>query len=206
MADQVTAGFENYFFADNIFNLPPSFVKGLCQALIEMGVRAKWRVILYPGNVDAELVGLMAKAGCTEVSMGMETGSAAMLTNLNKKYTLDDVRRARLLLADFGIKCMGFLLLGGPGETRASVMKSLEFADSLPWDGLKLTIGPRIYPETPLAAIARANGYINPETNLLFPTFYIEPDLKDWLFSTIRQWAADRPYALAPMGLGSSPR
>ena len=49
---------------------------------------------------------------------------------------------------------MGFLLLGGPGETRQSVEGSLAFADSLPLEMLKITTGIRIYPETPLAALA----------------------------------------------------
>ena len=46
---------------------------------------------------------------------------------------------------------MGFLMLGGPGETRESVLASLAFADSLELDALKISIGIRIYPHTALA-------------------------------------------------------
>ena len=60
----------------------------------------------------------------------------------------------------------GFLLLGSPGETRESVEERLAFADSLNLDALKVTLGVRIYPETPLAATALAEGMIRLDDDL----------------------------------------
>ena len=54
-----------------------------------------------------------------------------MLDAYGKHFAPDDVRRAARLLADAGIRAMGFLMLGGPGETRATVLESLEFAAGL---------------------------------------------------------------------------
>ncbi len=80
-----------------------------------------------------------------------------------------------------GIKRNGFLLLGTRGETQKTVEESLEFADSLHLDLLKVTVGLRIYPETPLASIAVEDGIIAPNDNLLLPRFYLTPSLWDWL-------------------------
>jgi hypothetical protein len=88
---------------------------------------------------------------------------------------------------------MGFLLLGGPGETRETVMESLRFAEALGLDSMKLTVGIRIYPETALAETAIAEGMISNEDTLLFPKFYIQPELKDWLFQTAAEWAERFP-------------
>ena len=52
----------------------------------------------------------------------------------------EEVRRASRMLADAGIKQMGFLLLGGPGETRETVEESIAFAESLPVDTVKATV------------------------------------------------------------------
>ena len=49
---------------------------------------------------------------------------------------------------------MGFLLLGGPGETLETVEQSLHFADALQLEAMKITTGIRIYPYTALARIA----------------------------------------------------
>ena len=57
---------------------------------------------------------------------------------------------------------MGFLMLGGPGETKESVLASLAFADSLELDALKITVGIRIYPHTALADQAAARRSHSP--------------------------------------------
>jgi radical SAM superfamily enzyme YgiQ (UPF0313 family) len=190
----VAAGFDRFYFVDNTFNLPNDYAKALCDALIDADLNIKWRGILYPGFLDRELVRKMAESGCVEVSLGFESGSEMILRRLNKRYTMAQVREASELLAEFGIRRMGFLLLGAPGETRESVMESFEFADSLKLDMLKLTTGIRIYPETELAQIAREEGVISAEDDLLFPRFYLAQGLDKWLGQTICAWMADRPY------------
>ena len=72
---------------------------------------------------------------------------------------------------------MGFLLLGGPGETEDSVKTSLAFAQELELDPLRITVGIRIYPGTPLAARAVEEGMIRPNDDLLHPRFYFAPGL-----------------------------
>jgi len=68
---------------------------------------------------------------------------------------------------------MGFLLLGGPGETKDSVEESLAFAESLELDSLRISIGVRIYPGTEVARAALKEGLISSEQDLLLPQFYL---------------------------------
>jgi len=154
------AGFRQFYFVDNTFNLPPSYAKEICRLIIREGLDIQWRCIFYPGTVDEELIRLMAEAGCCEVSLGFESGSARILKALNKRFSPEEVRRTSQMLARHGIRQMGFLLLGGPGETRESVMESLRFADSLSLDSGKVSRGIRIYPGTALAKIAAGEGKI----------------------------------------------
>lgn len=194
IARHVEAGFRHFYFVDNTFNLPPKYAKELCAALGSAGMGIRWRCILYPGFVDEEMVRKMAEAGCVEVSLGFESGCPGILANLNKKYDPGQVRHASDMLRDYGIRRLGFLLIGGPGETRESVRESLAFADSLGLDMLKLTMGIRIYPGTALEKRAREEGKIAEGDDLLLPRFYMESGLDDWLVPTIREWMADRPY------------
>ena len=136
----------------------------------------------------------MEAAGCKEVSLGFESGSEKILARLNKKFNPDDVRQISKILKDYGIRRMGFLLLGGPGETRETVNESLEFADSLNLEALKITIGIRIYPYTPLATTALKEGLIKADDNLLFPRYYIGKDLEGWLRETVNTWRESRPH------------
>ena len=190
----VAAGFSRFYFVDNTFNLPPNYAKELCRAIVSARLVIRWRCILYPGFVDEEVVRLMAEAGCVEISLGFESGSSDILRNLNKKFSVDQVRTASVLFKKHGILRNGFLLFGGPGETRATVLESLVFADSLGLDMLKLTMGIRIYPETPLARIALDEGQIAAGDDLLEPRFYLAKGLEDWLEPTLHSWMAERSY------------
>ena len=60
----------------------------------------QWRCILYPRAASGEeLVGAMAASGCVEASLGFESGSRAILKEMNKRFTPDEVRRISDLLA-----------------------------------------------------------------------------------------------------------
>ena len=189
----VGVGLDHFFFVDNTFNLPNSYAKTLCEQLILSRLKINWRCILYPWKVDNELVEKMAKAGCKEVSLGFESGSEKILAKMNKRYTPVDVRRISERLKKFGISRMGFLLLGGPGETRETVNESLGFADSLGLEAMKITIGIRIYPHTPLAQAAVKEGLIEADDTLLLPKFYMAKGLESWLRKTVKAWMDTRP-------------
>lgn len=193
LARQAEKGFDRFYFVDNTFNLPPSYATELCQQLAAAELDITWRCILYPWKVDEELVGLMVKAGCREVSLGFESCCEPVLQGMNKRYNSQDVRRVTQILGDHGIHRMGFLLLGGPGETKESVEKSLQFADSLGLEVVKVTTGIRIYPHTVLARIALADGVISENDDLLQPRFYLAEGLEDWLPDTVHSWLAQRP-------------
>jgi radical SAM superfamily enzyme YgiQ (UPF0313 family) len=186
-------GIHQFYFVDNTFNLPPSYAKEICRKLVAHDLNVKWWSILYPKDVDQELVELMARAGCEQVSMGFESGSERILKSMNKRFTLREVRRISGLLSEHRIRQMGFLLLGGPGETKESIEESLVFADSLNLDILKITVGVRIYPNTPLANRAMGEGVISPHDDLLLPRFYLAEGLEDWLPETLKHWTVSRP-------------
>jgi len=182
------AGIKNFFFVDNTFNFPLSYAKALCDRIITEGLNIRWRCILYPWKIDDELVEKMAQAGCKEVSLGFESGSESILKRMNKRYTPDDVRRISKMLGKQQIHRMGFLLLGGPGETKDSVEQSLYFAESLETEAMKITSGIRIYPDTALHRTAVDEGIIEPDEDLLFPKFYMAKGLKSWLEKMVAKW------------------
>ncbi len=78
-------GFRNFGFVDNTFNIPPSYAKGICRAIIERRLDINLWCIVYSKWVDNELVELMAGAGCREVSLGFESGSDEVLKGYHKR-------------------------------------------------------------------------------------------------------------------------
>lgn len=181
LAQLSAQGFHNFYFVDNTFNLPRSYAKDLCHKLMQAQLGLDWWAIIYPKWVDQELVTLMANAGCTQISLGFESGSEPILKRFKKIFNCAEVKSISSIFSEAGIKRSGFLLLGGPGETKETVEESLMFADSLHFDELKVTAGLRIYPGTALHSIAIAEGVVDPEDDLLQPKFYLTSRLREWL-------------------------
>jgi len=194
LGECTAAGFRRFYFVDNTFNLPPSYARILCSRILGAGLDISWRCILYPVKIDEELIRLMANAGCAEVSLGFESVHELLLHEMNKRFKPEDVRHTSELLGKYGVRRMGFLLLGGPGETKETAQESLAFADSLNLEAMKVSVGIRIYPYTALADAALKEGVIGPGDDLLMPRFYVAEGLAGWLSETVKEWMASRPH------------
>jgi radical SAM superfamily enzyme YgiQ (UPF0313 family) len=187
------AWISHFYFVDNTFNLPATYAKELCDHLIAAKLEIRWRCILYPRGLDEELIEKMAQAGCVEVALGFESGSPKILRSMNKKFLPEEVQHIARLLQKYKINRLGFLLLGGPGESKETVLESLAFAEALNLESMKITAGIRIYPSTLLAQTAQDEGVLTPANNLLLPTFYLAQGLEPWLQDTVDQWMKCHP-------------
>lgn len=191
LAHLADAGVRRLHFVDNTFNLPPTYALELCRGIAALGRSFTWRCIVYPHQVSDQLIEAMAEAGCAEVAIGSESCCDPILSSLNKRFSADEVGRVTARFAAAGIDRMGFLMLGVPGETPQTVTQSLEVADSLGFSVLKITIGVRIYPHTPLARQAVAEGVVAADDDLLAPRFYLAPAVAGSVEEAVhsRQWA-----------------
>jgi radical SAM superfamily enzyme YgiQ (UPF0313 family) len=171
-----------FYIVDNVFNFPLSQAKDLCREIIAQNLKISWQAMLNPAFIDEDLFALMGEAGCRFISLGNESGHELILKNLRKGFTLDNVRKAAKLARANGIRYGCFLLLGGPGETQETVMKSIKFVEELSPDLVSLKAGIRIYPGTQLETIARNDGMIGNSHDLLHPAFYLTPTIREWIW------------------------
>jgi radical SAM superfamily enzyme YgiQ (UPF0313 family) len=186
------AGISQLYFVDNTFNLPMSYAKAVCDAIIDAGIDIRWQAIVYPNFVDEELVVKMARAGCVQVSLGFESGDETMLKRMNKHTDPAVVARISKLFKASGIRQMGFLMLGGPGETWETVYNSVDFADRLDLDMIRLSVGIRIYPNTVIERLSRSEGLVSADDSLLHPRFYLREELASRLPETAAALVAAR--------------
>jgi radical SAM superfamily enzyme YgiQ (UPF0313 family) len=183
---------QRFYIVDNVFNFPLSHAKDFCREIIAQGLKISWQAILNPAFGDEELFELMGKAGCRFISLGNESGHELILKNLRKGFTLENVRKVARLARANGIRYACFLLLGGPGETRDTVMQSVEFVEELSPDLVTLKAGIRIYPGTQLEALARDEGMIRNGQDLLHPAFYLSPAIREWIPDYLEKMVGNR--------------
>lgn len=127
------------------------FINQLCNALIETGMnkKVKWTCESRVDTVTSDLLVMMKKAGCWQISYGIETGNQRLLDMINKSVTLEQIEETVQLTHRADITIRGFFMLGLPSETRKESMETIDFAIKLNPQWAQFTITTP-YPGTPM--------------------------------------------------------
>lgn len=130
-------------FTDDTFTLRRERVKEFCNKLINNHIKISWGCETRADLVDLEILSLMKKAGCKEISFGVETGSEELRFEvINKKIKNDFYINAFDTCKKLGIKTSAFFMLGFPKETNDDINKTIDFIFRLNPDvfGLHITV------------------------------------------------------------------
>ena len=176
-------GLRKVFFIDNAFNVPMPHAKDLCRALIASDTGIHWNTCLAPFGCDAELIRLMLDAGCVLALMGSLPTAPLGESNLTQRLQ-PALETCRLCEAQ-GLNYTLSVTFGEPGETPRSVEAKLEFLRSVKPSLANLRVGVSVLPGTAVADQAMAEGLIQDEGELIRPTFYIAPAVRDWIVDTL---------------------
>lgn len=176
-----SSGFDDIEFVDNVFNAPYAHAMELCESFIRSGVKARFQSLeLNPAYFSDELILTMERAGFVGIGLTVESASDPVLYGLRKGFTAHEVHHAAEIVARHDLPCVWIFMLGGPGETRETVLETLRFAEKhiRPSDAAFFNVGIRIYPGTELESIARGQGVlVRPKDEMLEPVFYMSPDV-----------------------------
>jgi radical SAM superfamily enzyme YgiQ (UPF0313 family) len=152
-------GIGEFLFWEEVFTLDRKLVLEFCRQIQERGLKFRWAATTRVTSVDAEVAAAMKQAGCYLLGLGVESASQAILDIARKQQTTDDVRRAVAACKAAGIRTMGHLIFGLPGETAESAEETIRFATRLGLDYMQCYCAVP-YPRTQLWEIAGRNGWI----------------------------------------------
>jgi radical SAM superfamily enzyme YgiQ (UPF0313 family) len=78
---------------------------------------------------EPRLIALMARAGCSLLSIGLESGIPEVIENLNKKIDLGDIAKAIKVMDKIGITHNWYMILGSGDQydTPEYLKQSLDF-------------------------------------------------------------------------------
>jgi len=201
VADEVAElrahGVRHFDFVDSTFNSPPGHAREVCEAIVRRAPRVTLETTNFtPAAAFPDLLASMRAAGFTSLGITAESASDAVLERMQKGFGAETVHRAAERIEAAGIRSLWIFLVGGPGETAATLEETLRFAA---WrlrrgDAVYTTVGLRVYPGTTLRDIAVREGALDAADPLLDPRFYFSPALSvDAAIARLRRFAADHP-------------
>ena len=128
---------DRLWFTDDIFAIRPSWLRRFREINTSP---VPYRCLTRVDLLDEAYVRDLSASGCVEVWMGAESGSQAVLDAMDKDCSVEEIRRARGLLRDHGIRCGLFLQLGYPGETYADVLSTVRLVRELKPDEIGVSV------------------------------------------------------------------
>ncbi|QDE89538.1 hypothetical protein BHS06_11520 [Myxococcus xanthus] len=117
-------------FVDDTFNVPLQRYRELLKMLKERRYRFKWDCNLRLQQIDEETIALMREAGCHGVFLGIESGSATILGNMNKKSRVEAYQRGIKVLRQNGIMSYASFIVGFPGETESTLRETIDLIET----------------------------------------------------------------------------
>lgn len=105
-------GYKAFVFYDDEFNLSKNYAIKLCSTIEKRGYL--WRAPVRADLLDEKLAMAMKKAGCVEVTVGVESGSEKVLKMAGKMTTPEINSRAREICKKTGIRFKAFVIVGLP--------------------------------------------------------------------------------------------
>lgn len=113
---------------DNLFGLNREHSAAVCDEIIRRRLDVQWECWTGGNLVDKELAQKMKASGCVRIGFGAESGDDAVLARARPGFTAARHRQGIRDLREAGLEVVPFFIFGLPGETQASVRRTVEFA------------------------------------------------------------------------------
>jgi anaerobic magnesium-protoporphyrin IX monomethyl ester cyclase len=160
-------GTTHFYLSDDTFTMDKDRVIELCHLLSGLDLPITWNAISRVDYVDADLLCAMRKAGCIQISYGVESGSSIIRKKLGKPVEQDQIIQAFEQTLSHGILPRAYFIYGSPAETRQTIQASIELLHRIkPLSAIFYMLV--IFPGTYLYSQAKKKG-------LLDDTIWYEP-------------------------------
>lgn len=138
-------GFKEIYIGDRSFGLPLQNVLTLLDKMIDEKFNFSWSTYFHPNQYNAELLDKMKLSGCHTIIVGIESSDIPSLKQFGRHVRLDQFNALIVHAQKIGMTICGDFIIGLPGDTKDSILKTIQYSLDLKLDFASFNIA------TPLA-------------------------------------------------------
>ncbi len=138
------------FFEDDNLTFHSKRIDTILELMLKEKIKISWNTPngVRADTINANLLDKMIKTGCSDLTIGVESGDQDTLDKIiRKKLNLKDVIQTAELCYKAHIDLSAFFVIGFPGETKKKIQKTINFAVML---YNKFNVQPLLMLATPL--------------------------------------------------------
>jgi radical SAM superfamily enzyme YgiQ (UPF0313 family) len=124
-------GIRFFYISDDTFTVNKQRVIEICRKIIEKKLDITWNAISRVDHVSEEILYWMRKAGCIQISYGVESGSAKIRKFLLKNISSEKIRSAFALTQKYGIMARAYFIYGAPAESWQTIQQTIDLIKTL---------------------------------------------------------------------------
>ena len=123
-------------FDDNLM-VHKKRLEDICNLIIKSKLKITWSCFGRVDNIDEGIVKLMKKAGCFQITFGVESGNQNILDEIKKGITLEQIESAVKITRKAKIKTIASIIFGLPLETTETMQNTIDFCKKAKFDDFK---------------------------------------------------------------------
>ncbi len=115
-----------FYVSDDNFTIKKNKVIEICRRILDKGLKITWVAISRVSYVDEDILYWMRKAGCIQISYGIESGSQKIRDLLNKNIRTEEIKNAFALTHKYGIIARAYFIYGSPEESWETIQETID--------------------------------------------------------------------------------
>jgi anaerobic magnesium-protoporphyrin IX monomethyl ester cyclase len=189
---------DHIWFGDDIFALDHRWIEEFAKEMELQGAVLPFKIQSRADLMSESTVAALKRAGCTEIWMGVESGSQKILDAMDKNLSLSDVYIARERLRKAGIRACYFIQFGYPGEGWAEIVETAEVIRQTRPDDIGVSLsyplpGTRFYERVQAQLGSKRNWMNSDDLCIMFTAPYTDEFyrvLRDAMHAEVATWSS----------------
>lgn len=117
----------SFFFIDDNFIINKQRVIEICNAIVGRNLKIDFKISARVDLLSEEIMIALKKAGCSRVSIGVETVQQRHLNFLNKGITIEQTKKTLALARKVGLNVFAYMMIGLPDQTEKEMYEYIKF-------------------------------------------------------------------------------
>lgn len=151
---------DKIIFNDDEFLMDHNWIKEFCNSMIKEKLNLTWYAAARVNAVSEDIVPLLKKAGCSSLSLGVESGSPKIIKSIDKKIEGKQIIRAFSICNKYNLPVGMFLMVGLPGENSQTINETIRLVKLARPKELGLPGLFQVFPGTQVYELAKKQGFI----------------------------------------------
>jgi radical SAM superfamily enzyme YgiQ (UPF0313 family) len=124
-------GIRFFYVSDDTFTLKSDRVIEICKEIIKRRIDITWFAISRVNHINKDILYWMRRAGCIQISFGVESGDLKIRKIFNKQISDDEIKNAFDLTTSYGIMPRAYFIYGAPGENKKTITRTIRLIEQI---------------------------------------------------------------------------